>query len=128
MANGANNQPTRRPSRLETELNEILAKSEQGQSNVVKFTSRAQRQRARTIQRYRRWRPTLQATGTNLLVVTTVLALAAFVIARSSPFVGRFVAYASIACFVYLLGRAWIRPHAAGDRRTKRWRGRDIEI
>lgn len=118
-------EPTPFPSRLESELNEILSKTDRSPSPVIKLSSHARRQRVRAMRRFR-GPASLRATGTNLLILTVVLAVASVLVAGSSPLLGKFIAYASFGTLIYLLGRSLFRPHNA--LRTKRWRGRDIEF
>lgn len=125
MDQKAPKEPTPFPSRLESELNEILSKSERPPSPVTKFSSHARRQRGRAMRRFRSG-ISVRASGANLLLLTVVLAVASALVAGASPLLGKFIAYASFGTLVYLLGRSLIRPHNAS--RTKRWRGRDIEL
>lgn len=125
MDKNTQKEPTPFPSRLETEIKEILQKSDRPPSPVIKLSSRARRQRFRAVSRWNR-RAQFQASGANLLVLTLVLAVAAAIVAHGSPLLGKFFAYASFGTLVYLVGRSLIRPRDA--QRTKRWRGRDIDF
>jgi hypothetical protein len=119
-------EPPRKPSRLETELNDILAKADRPPSPIIQFKARARRRRYAWLGRRRSWRPRFEASRFNLLLLTIGLAVLAVIVSQVSPILGKFLAYASIGVLVWLLARSLIRPKSASG--PKRWRGRDIDV
>lgn len=119
-------EPPKRPSRLEAELEDILAKTDRTPSPIIQIKAHARRKRYAWLTRLRSRRPTFAATGLNLLLLTIGLAVLAVVVAQASPILGKFLAYASIGVLIWLLGRSLVRPRGKGS--AKRWRGRDLNF
>lgn len=118
-------EPPRKPSRLETELNDILARADRPPSPIIQFKARARRRRYAWLGRWRSWRPHFDASGLNLLLLTIGLAVLAVLVAHPSPILGKFLAYASVGVLIWLIARSWIRPKSAPG--SRRWRGRDVD-
>jgi hypothetical protein len=119
-------EPTPMPSRLESEINEILARTNQPPSPVVKFKSRAQRERAAQLSRVKSEVSSVRLNGLNLIILAAVLALMGYVLSSLSPLLAHLAAYGSIAALIVLYWQAFRRQKSSS--RIKRWRGRDIQI
>lgn len=114
-----------RRTRLEDEIREILERSDRPPSNVIKFKSRVRRNRLSTRQRLETLRGHGIVTDLNILIAAVVLAVLGFVLGDSSRALGRLLAFASVAAFVWLFVRYFRRPD---HRSVKTWRGRDVDF
>jgi len=112
-------------SRLEDEVLEILQRADREPSNVVRLSD-AMRHRQRGLsRRFGEARFAISLTSTNLLIACVGLALVAVLVKDASPLAARLLGIASVIALVTLFVRAYVRPESS---RTKRWRGRDIDL
>ena len=120
---------TKRPTRLEAELAEILERADRPPSNIIKFRAKARQSRTRT----RRFAQSIRHAGDivlqfgtgGLLIGALVLALLGSLLNPTSHLLAYLLSLAAIACFiaVYVIG---FREPKGGE--MKRWRGQDIEF
>jgi hypothetical protein len=125
MKNQPPTDPSKRRSRLENEVLEILERTDRETPNVVKFQSRVQRQRLSLRTRLRRYTVHLRLSSQNLLLATFVLAILAVIASNASPLAGRVLAFLSVAALVSLFARSLWKPEQPS---VKRWRGRDVDF
>jgi len=93
---------------------------------VVKFKSRAQRERAAQLSCVKSEVSSVRLNGLNLIILAAVLALMGYVLSSLSPLLAHLAAYGSIAALIVLYWQAFRRPKSSSH--IKRWRGRDIQI
>jgi hypothetical protein len=117
--------PSEPRSRLEDEVLEILHRTDRPPSNMIKFKSRAQRERMQAVRGITGTVSNLTATSTSLLITCVALAVVAVIISDASPLAGKILALLSIAALFALFFRAWWGPKPPT---TKVWRGRDIDL
>jgi hypothetical protein len=121
-SNGASRDQPRPPSRLEAEVAEILARTEQPAS----FTDHVRRKTEESV----RHRPALPAMpGLNQLGPGSFLlgalgfAVLGAAVSGISPLLGTLLGIASVVS----LAMVWVRRAPPGINRTKTWRGRDLD-
>lgn len=115
----------RRRSRLESEISEILERSNRPPSNVVKFRSQVRKNRYSIRQRAQTADVSSLTTEINILVAAVALAVLGVLIGDASEAAGRLLAILSFAAVVWLFVRYFRRPD---HRSIKTWRGRDIDL
>src|SRR4051794_36183851 len=108
-------EPTPMTSRLESEINEILARTDQPPSQVVKFKSRAQRERAAQVNRFKSGLSSIQLNGLTLIIIAAALALLGYVLSSVSPLLAHIAAYGSVAALVVLYWQAFRRPRSSSQ-------------
>jgi hypothetical protein len=111
--------------RLESEIREILEKSDRQPSNVIKFKSRVRQNRYSAADSFHKRLDRAWLTDLNMLIAAVVLAVAGYFASDSAPIVARICAVASIGTIVWIFVRYFRRPDQAG---VKQWRGRDIDF
>ena len=117
--------PSKSRSRLEDEVLEILERTDRPPSKVVKFRTRAERERRSVASRVNSKVSDFQVTSVTLLGACLVLAILAAILSDSSPLAGKILAIGSIAALVALFTKSWRSPKPPT---TKTWRGRDIHL
>jgi hypothetical protein len=120
---------TKRPSRLEAELAEILERADRPPSNIIKFRAKARQSRTRSQQFVQSLRnaadAVMQFGPGGLLIGALVFALLGSLLNPTSHLLAYVLGLIAIACFiaVFVIG---YRDPKGGD--VKRWRGKDIEL
>jgi|GEM_PF-1902335 len=111
-------------SRLEDEVLEILARTDLEPGRVIKFKSRAQRERVQRTRQLRDRIGGLRLSGREWLIASVVLAILAMIINHSSPLLAKILALGCIGCLamIYVVAFRELKGPT-----TKRWRGRDID-
>jgi len=111
-----------KPTRLDTELAEILERADRPPSNVIKFRAKARTSRSRVQDLKARIR---EPGPGALLLAALILAFLGSLVSDSSRLAGTALGLAATACFAAVLVIGFRRP---GGSATKRWRGQDIQF
>lgn len=112
-------------SRLEDEVLEILQRSSLEPGKVVRFTSKAQRERTVRIRQAKDRLSSVRLSSLHFLAGCLLLAVLAAIVDNASPFLGKMLALGSIGCLVWVFVSSFRSPR---ETTTKRWRGRDIDF
>lgn len=116
--------PKPQRSRLEDEVLEILDRTDLEPGRVIKFKSRAQRERAQRTRQLRDRLGAVRLSGTEWLIAAVVLAILAMIVNHSSPLLAKILGLGCIGCLVMIYVVAFRQPKGPT---TKRWRGKDID-
>lgn len=120
---------TKRPSRLETELAEILERADRPPSNIIKFRAKARQSRTRTQQFLHALRNASDAVVRfgpgGLLIGALVFALLGSLLNPTSHLLAYVLGVIAIACFIAVFVIGYREPKGG---EMKRWRGQDIEV
>ncbi len=111
--------------RLEDEVLEILERTDREPGRVIKFKSRAERERAQRTRQLRNRLSNVRLSGTEWLIGSVVFAILAIIVHHSSPLLAKILALACVGCLVMIYVVSFRQPKGPN---VKRWRGRDIDI